>query len=106
MRRLVLWRPVTSISTPVNFHTSQSHLPDSITQPSLVRPSNQSVTGSHSSPVESPVGSPLSHESSSSNSSLTPSKHENFPPSRPVRQSRPPDRFGEWRFAQTAEYFV
>ncbi|XP_052227466.1 uncharacterized protein LOC127842158 [Dreissena polymorpha] len=98
--------PVTSISNPVNYHSSQSHSPDSISQPSLVRPSNQSVTGSHSTPVEIPVGSPLSHESSSSSSSLTQSIHENFPPSRPERQRSPPDLFGEWKFAQTAEYFV
>ncbi|KAH3771275.1 hypothetical protein DPMN_172588 [Dreissena polymorpha] len=57
--------PVTSISTPSTSHSSPSHSTDSISQPSPVRPNTQSVTGSHSNHVDSPVGSPLSHESSS-----------------------------------------
>ncbi|KAH3889657.1 hypothetical protein DPMN_013718 [Dreissena polymorpha] len=105
-RTAVIPGPVTSISTPAIYHSSPSHSTGSIPQPSQVRPNNQSVTGSHSTPVDSPLGSPVSHKSSSSSSSLTPSIHENLPPNRHVRQRRPPDRFGKWKFVQAAEYFV
>ncbi|KAH3706112.1 hypothetical protein DPMN_065492 [Dreissena polymorpha] len=100
-RTAVIPGPVTSISTPAISHSSPSHSTGSIKQPGQVRPSNQSVTGSHSTPVDS-----LSHKSSSSSSFLTPSIHENLPPNKHVRQRRPPDQFGEWQFIQTAEYFV
>ncbi|KAH3812712.1 hypothetical protein DPMN_141150 [Dreissena polymorpha] len=105
-RTAVIPGPVTSISTPAISHSSPSYSTGSIPQPSQVRPNNQSVTGSHSTPVDSPLGSPLSHKSNSSSSSLTPSIHENPPPNRHVRQRRPPYRFGEWQFVQAAEYFV
>ncbi|KAH3821192.1 hypothetical protein DPMN_122953 [Dreissena polymorpha] len=88
--------PVTSIRAPAISHSSQSLSIDSISQPIPASPSNQSVTAIHSTPVHSLVSSPFSHESSPNTGfSLSPSKQESSPTSRPVRQRRPPDRFGE-----------
>jgi hypothetical protein len=100
--------PVSNISTPVSSSPSQSHSsPDPVPLNRSPSPAPISVTEGPATASPSSTSSSF-HVPSVNTSPSSQSGQNNLPPSRPMRQRRPPDRYGDWQFQQSAsvEFFV